>query len=479
MLTREALDSAVPLTELLDNSKFALLPVTGSPLESLVNATRSDAKLAMRMDDGSVQIQVSDIEYLANAKDPVLNVCKHDMSMDEITEVVSNAVKGHVLFAKTTVAPAVAELAARVAEVLNNTPISQLLGMNVEVYEYPKPLLNSALESMVRKFEETAFDVPKLAMSLPALSGTEIKDVMMSGSGGMDKDIEEWLSAKGETFLLNIWSNLFQIKQADLNQSIPDTFDTWTEKSIDSIDNALAIFLLSRNLSEKPLPNTEMSLPAFEKLIIDYRNQSGARLCRVLEQMDDVSKKGLLVKQVIGSTTIVYADTYRKWMETGGDNEVLFGNLLKAPYATTVDVINEKASSFKAAWNHYAALTSTVEANKKFARTKEALKDQFYKQLREAHQEADGLPTNVEVVRNLFNEQLESMNDADLSDLYAACLKLVCRSRFYKTDAEKILFGIERVKRENPNVCVREAAAISTIEYIAQWLVSQMKVVAV
>ena len=82
-------------------------------------------------------------------------------------------------------------------------------------------------------------------------------------------------------------------------------------------------------------------------------------------------------------------------------------------------------------------------------------------------------------VGSRFGELLEEVRENELDDLYSLALRLVCEARFSHTDARTILAGIERVKRENPSVDVREAAAISVIEYVATWASKQFRVVAV
>jgi hypothetical protein len=76
-------------------------------------------------------------------------------------------------------------------------------------------------------------------------------------------------------------------------------------------------------------------------------------------------------------------------------------------------------------------------------------------------------------------EELSEVSEIDMKDLWSVSLKLVCRSRFDHTQAERILSGIEEVKRDNPSIDVREAAAVSMIKYVAYWVSSQLKLIPV
>jgi len=477
MLTNQALIAAFPLTTVLDSKRIVVSPLEGSPLFTLVKATRSDSNHnKFNETTGEFDINITDIEYMANAKDDVLGVCTHDRVMDEITEVVSTAVTDHMMFAKNVVAPAIEDLVVKTCNSILELSPSALLGMEVITWAPPKPLLNSGLETSVRKFEDLPYDVPKLAMKLPDLTVTEIIELMKSGSGDLDNDITEWASVKGDSFFISIWENIFQIKQAGLTDRVPVTFRSFVYDAPDSLDNALAIYLLSRRLADSPLPNTEMNLTSFNSLIIDYRNQSGARLSHAFNEFDKVNKISQLVRSVDGNKTIVNESVYRRWIDAGGENEILFGNILVQPFSSTVDEINSKAPMLKAEWNKYSALTSVVERNRLFTRTKEFLLAHFREQIRNVTEGEEATIGNREIILKKFTDLIDEVREDETKDLWALCLKLVCKARFYKTDAERILSGIERIKKENPQVSVREAAAISLLEYINYWISTQFVV---
>lgn len=479
MLTKAALESAQALTEVMDANRLSLVPIPGTPLEALVNATRSDQNFMTVKACQDYWVDTASIEYIANAKDPVFDKSPHDLVMDDITEVAIKAVQGHIVFAKSVVAPAVAHLVECTMVTLNELTPSVLLSLEVVICTPPAPLNNSSFETSVRKYEEVSFDVPKMNLRLPSLTVSEIVDLLKTGTSSLDQDIGEWVAALGDSWLINLWENVFQIKQANLSETTPVTFKSFVEHRTLGVDYAVAIHLLSRKLADAPPAGTEMSLNIFQTTIIEYRNQSGARVCRALDELATIEKNGVLVRSIDGSKITVNSSVYRKYIEAGGENEVLFGNLLDLPSVVTVEHLNEKAGKLKAVWSRHSALTATVEHNRRFARTKEILFKHFQTQMRDIPEGEEATLGNRETVIRQFRDQVELVSESEMSDLYALCLRLVCRSRFYRTDAERILSGIERIKKENPLIEVREAAAVSVIEYTAYWLASQFRVIAV
>jgi hypothetical protein len=476
MLTTESLNTAVPLTTVLDNRDLVLTPVTGTPLAALVVATRSDPSFNTAGEDSTEFCpDIFNIVYIANVKDPVLDICKHDTVMDDIIDVVSAAVKEHMVFAKNVVAPAIEELVTATMTTLSELTPSSLLGMEIVIWNPPKPMTGSALETAVRKFEDLPYDVPNMNLRLPLITVSEIIELMKSGSGNMDSDIAEWAAGKGESYFISLWENVFQQKQADLSDTVGKSFREYIYDCEDALDNAVAIFLISRKLFDKPLPETEMNLDSHGKTMVEFRNQSAARLCIAFTEMDKIEKVEQLVRSTTNRVTVVNGSVYSKWIDAGGENETLFGNVLETSSSVTISDINAKTDVLKATWARHAAITATIERNRLFARTKEVLQTHFQEQMRRTTEGEEATISNRETVIGLFTEQLSRVREDELTDIWTICLKLICRSRFARTEAERILLGIERIKKENPNTDIRECAAVSMIEYIAYWVSTQMK----
>lgn len=477
MLSKEALDTSLPLATVLDTNGLMVVPVQGSPLEAVVNATRSGSTFTNGQ-PGDVSIDIGSIEYIANEKDETLGFSQHDIAMDDVTEQVANAVRGHMLFARSVVAPVVAELVENTTNALKELTPSKLLGMEIVVNDPPKPMLNATFEELVRPMEETPYDNPKLGLRLPTISVQEIKELMKTGTAGLDDQIEIWAAEHGDSMFIWIWENLFQLKYAELNETKPQVFHDFVNNTEKGLDTAVAVFLLCRKLMDNPPAGTEMTLNAFNALVVDFRNQAAATICHALDDMNRIVKNKEMVRSVSGSVTTVYGPLYEEWIQAGGDNEVLFGNSLESVPKITIDSINAEAVRLKGNWQRHSLMTATVENNRRYNRVKELLHHNFVKQLANL---SDEEKTNVDAqsVLSKFREQLDVIRESEMENLWDLCLKLVCRSRFYYSSAEEILTGVEEIKKQNPNIEVREAAAISVIRYVSRWVASQFVVKAI
>lgn len=475
MLSQEALIASTPLASLLDQRKLHLVPIQGTPLEALVAASRVQTTLP----GSDYVIDPALTATVANAKDAATGICDHDPVMDDIVHVAANAVREHIAFAKSVVAPSVQDLVEKTLQTLAEPVSGGTLGMEVIVKELAAPLAQPQLEKEIRRFDETPFDSPALQMRCPDLSAQAVAELMQVGQPSVDEAIAQWLETKGEGFVQCVWECVFQVKVLETSDTNVRTFSTYVNDRDQGADYALAIFLIARKLVETTLDGVEMTLVQYQDLAASYRDQAAMRLVSVLNDYDRTNRNGMLVASTSNQTVTVNGAVYQNWIADGGENEVLFGMLLSGEPVFAVDQINAQAETLKAAWSRYATLQQVVERNRRYDRTKAALARHFASQLAGMAEEERALVGDAHRVGSRFGELLEEVRENELDDLYSLALRLVCEARFSHTDARTILAGIERVKRENPSVDVREAAAISVIEYVATWASKQFRVVAV
>jgi hypothetical protein len=479
MLTVQSLEASLALTELLDRSGVKVEPVPNSPLAMLVQATRSNPQFT-RPDPNATGVYrpvMDDIVFVANGKDAHTGVSDHDLVLDQLVEVGVKAVQTHLQLVRNRAKPAIMELHDTVAKRLESLQASELLGMEVKIFDLPTPMKNGAFVNLIERYEAAPLANPAMTMKCPQLTAEEIRDVMKVGAAGFDGDVAKWLAEKGDTWLLALWEDVFR----SFHNESTDTFRSFVTCKEEGLDYSLAIFLIARKLAEDPIEGITMSLPAFKALIAEYRDQAAGQLSRELENWAKIKKAQILVRWQGGKTVIVNECVYRPWIEAGGENEVLFGALLKNALLTTVPRIDNEKVSLKAAWNRHVAVTGVAEREQKFASMKRFLMIEFKKQIDELDE--DGGPDltagNKANVLKLFKDELDRLKEPECDNLFNVCLKLVCRSRFHGTGAETFLLNIEKIAKENPNLEMREVATVATIEYVADWVAAQFTVSAI
>lgn len=479
MLTIEAIQAAIPLSDQLTQRGIFLNPIQGEPLAQAVGVTVIDMNPfevgTTQNKDLDTDIAPLDIEYSAkmtNFNDPSVGGSRHDIIVDEIIEVGSRSVTNHISFARNVVKPAVDEIVVAVKNQLANITPNEILGLEVSQLPIPSVLNDTGFKQSLNQYLDTPFEDPAMAMKLPNQTIEQILDFMKTGAKSLDDQIDMWAATKGSTFFEDTWAYVFQQKPVSVQNatevhSLRRVFDDQEC----GIDKALMVYLICNRISENPPEGTEMTLDGFENLALAFRNQAGAKLVRFIDELDNAYKSGILIKGVVANCTVVYPDVYKTWIENGGDNDVLLGNMLAARRVYSVKALEEEAQSLKDVWTKHSLIVMKTQYNDRFVYVKKALRDAFYTQLANVGEEAE--VNQKEMIKKIFDDELTLVTIEEIEDLYGLAMRLLCRSRFFKTDAERILTSIDTICKKNPTISVRESAMLATAELVADWLSCQ------
>lgn len=483
MINKDACVGSLALATIAAESDAYIAPISGSPLEELVKATNSMVgMLPMDLEaTGNPKLELmnfcSNLEFVTNnsEKDSV-----HSQLMDSFTETISKAVGKHNSFAKNVVMPVVAGIADKVIKMVGEE-ISPAAEFNIEVVDLPKPMQNAGLESTIEAFDGKSFLEPTTEFRFEEVSPQEILEIMQSGSKEFDDKVNEWFASKGDQFFLDVWGNLFR----DFKIAKPSkvyNFVDGVNNFEDGVDIALAVYLISRKIKEDIPENNKMELKQYKTLCFEYINASGVRLMREYRRYSSVIKnKSLIISyNPDGQGCRVNGAVYRQWLKEGGNNEIILGLIVgkRTIYSTTL--IDAEKQELHKDWHDYFMFSKTSQKNKSFNRFKDVLAiafaESFADPMAEERDFIQATPNYAQKVKQYFNEQVDCLVTKDLTDVYNTCLKIVCRSRFYYTDAEKILRGINEAVAINPSVDVREAALMSTTEYVIDYVCDQLLV---
>lgn len=471
MLSRDALEHALPLVDRLDAHRVLLEPVAGSHLEALNRATRATTLFTVSTGDGELMPDIGNIEFIANKKNDTLGYSDHDVLSDELAEICGDAVRKHVGFARTVVTPTILDLVEKVQTAQRQMPsVSSLLGLEVVVSTVPVPLSNKSFADSLEEFGDISFKDPRFVFKLPARSFEELVAMMETGKASVDADIRAWAAIKGGSFFLDIWANMFQ------NSGDTRTFYQMLSNAADGADVALAVYLLARKMVQDPVEDSGLGKEAYDNAAVDFRDQAALRLLSILRERKKALDNGLLIRGIAGKVTTVDGDVYKDWIENGGgSNEILFGNALSGSPMYTLSQLNDNAAGLKAFWHRHETAVVMSENSNKFNRNLTILRGAFEAQLREITDPVESNASNLNLVRKLFAAEMSRVTQACFDNLNSLCMRLVCRSRYYQTDAEFILAAGEAVTRQFPNIDPREAYAMATLEYIIRWVLSQTK----
>lgn len=485
MITIDSAQQSVPLALHAAKKGLAISAVQGTPVSEMCKITCDFLHdLSPALSSGGDTIEESELlaeaSYLSEATKGDVN-SPHNAAMDEIINTLSIAVSSHLSFAKNVVSPSVSATAETVQQFMTKEK-NPALDFKVEVHDVPEPMLNAGFEDSVSKFAGKVYLAPEQMLSLKPLAPQEILELLKTGSSLYDQKVDHWFAKMGDGWFLNVWNNFFaDSKQVKIEK--PLSFEDALFKDPETDDYCLAIYLLSRKLYDEVLEGTAMSLSAYKNLVAQYREASAIRLLTCFNNQSNILKNQILVKSYSADRKCITVNgpVYRQWLQTdnSNSNEVLLGLLVSNMVLYATALIDNKRTELLDNWNNYSNLSKITHKNKSFVLFKEAIETGFYNELENTlEQEKEFIQANSaykETVRNLFTKELSNLTPAAMDDVFDTCTKIVCRARFYYTDSEKILCGINHAMKMNPAMDVRQAALMSTIEYVCDYLGDQLQ----
>lgn len=486
MIQKESILSAIGLAEHFAEQGMVVTAKPSTLLSELVTRTNADILASVENDEGYVNFADS-VEHITagSLEKPSL----HDQYSDETIEVIANAVKSHISFAKNIVKPIIIDVAEGTVEYLRNFRYPQAADQfTINVVDVPELLEDESFSGMMNNYAGKLPLKPEVIPSLGKKTSDELLSLMLMGDKDADAAITVWFLRLGGDWFVNLWENLFRDNQPD--RAILKTIyydDILGYDLFERADYALALYLLADKLFDNVDESAVgVNLVAYQNIVAQTRDFGGAILANTIERAKSFEATKIMVVQINQATRTakVFGKVYRPWLETGGSAEAVLGAIVAGrALLTTSYSVDEIKQLLLETWKTHSAFFIAAESNKRFDYFKEAIKQKFndvMANLTETEQEYIATAPNYQqTVMVKLEEELNKLRPQDADDIYLAALRLVCRARFYYTEAETILSDMVEAAKVNPDVDVREAALISMTNYVIDFVADQMSVVQV
>lgn len=477
MIPQSNAKSAISVAQEFDRRGLIMAAVPGTPLDKLVNLSNalplSQAASTEYLPDAGI-IEAASAGFLDGAPS------EHTLELDALGTQIASAVTQHLNFAKNVVRPVVEELVNEVQADINALTIHPEYSLDVVTIDLPEPMISSSFEEMVEEFSDVSYMPINGYMSLPSMNPIEIMEHMVTGVSDIDESITTWATRRGDSFIQSVWDTVFT------HEPTQARFEILVSNQDTGIDASIAVFLLCKRLYDNPPEGTPISLVKYNEQIAELRNQAALRIHHGYEDYARSNSLGLVIRKVTKNELFVNGEVYRKWIEQGGKNAVLFGSVLSDRPAKYVADLNAKASEFVQTWEQHNHMLSVTVRNKRFVCYKTILLERTEQVISNNLKECFGpvannrpLTTELEEVKQgveCLKAYIDTLTEQDFNNLWTVCTKAACRAGFFYTSAECILFGIEKACKENPNIEIREAALLSLVEYVTDYVCDQIQV---
>lgn len=469
MIHANAYAAVLPLATLVAEKGLTVVAVNGTPLAELVKTSTLVGESPFLVPEGT---SVDITKHMSNSTDNI----PHNERFDFFVKSISDAVNGHFAFARNTVTAAIVRITNSVISAMEGIEPNPVSLFNIEMRSIPEPMEQDSFRDSLQGDVVNSVLDPEVYFRFPYKDTEFLTKLVMTGSSIMDDRIAQWLNKQDPGLLANVWAKYFTDPEASGGQQ------AHLENA--SQEEMLVANLFTRKLKVDMLEDSGLSLDQYKTAVQHYSEATATYLVNSYKAYTDLSNTDMLVyaRNSEKRSVVVNSEVYRKWIASGGKNEVLFGMIVVGgPLFSTVAEIEERKDDFLQAWAHFVNLSNTRFRNDSFMRFTGALRNSFFVDMKNLDEtEKSLLDSNshyIERISALFEQELELIAPVEQLDIARVVTKLVCKSRYFYTDSYKILSEIDEHMKSDRTMSVEDAAAMAHIEVVADFVAAQLKLV--
>lgn len=474
MLNKNSIESVFPLVERLEAAGQVATPMPGTPLDSLVKAGIDPV-------GSHIDPTAPDSPYSIVAESQVHDmsgVAQHQATLEVLVETIAKTVESNINVAKNVVKPTIQALVDAFDGRVGTARANAENVISIVPDFFDKIWSNPVITGMVETFAQAPVRKKKLSIIFPSISMDEMMQLLNTGSARFDEELGEWLQKVGMEKVMDAYAQVFALSKRFQELEVAELLSPYRQDR----DILLLVHLMARKLLQSPPEGMEVPLIDYREYVALIQEQSGRAVCRVLEKREmDAGSKTLVTEfpivrldqvNVGGDVSIhVNGEVYNRWLEEGGTPEVLFGAYVSDQARSYTRLLAER-EQYEAVWKRELTVIQTrvrfEMINIKLDALRAALADVI-----------NGLDDEQVIgVRQELHlrakEELAKITAPMLDNIYVVARRLVCRSMFSRTDAEKILVAIDNAALANPDMDIQDAALLGTAEYVSLWVASQI-----
>lgn len=465
MLSKTALHAAYPLAEKLASKGAVLVPRPNTPLETLVNTSMIHIRAA-QASPAALEAMGDSREALLEGstfKDPT-GAYPHDEAMAAAVAAAKQAVLFNLDLARNKVNPIIQSVVEATQQAMDQGAQASLAPLVIEPFYY-LPIWNAALlEDLVSRHAGVVPTDTKL-QSLNIPRPASYVGAMATGAAGFDEEVNGFFNAVGEEYVAGVWESVFGPNATMNLMSV-------LRGNYEKANAGLIVYLFARRYQEEIPEGVNMDLYAWKAYISGIMAQAGRDVLRTLQKRRLDQRAMLLVIEAPladnpNGIIKVNGDVYDSWIRDGGTPEVLIGAVFAGDergYRALLD----KAEYFAKTWQRNRSLLETQVSFQRYGNMVSGLRAALTQQI-------NALPDDLVVVdRAIMHDALRKhigyVQQADLECLWNVARRLVCRVMFPHTDVETVLRAIDKAAAEHPELEVREAALLATVDYVSTWV---------
>lgn len=409
---------------------------------------------------------------------------EHNRVVDALSSQVAEYVKAHVDFARNTVNPQVKVIDEAIDQYLQTFKAPRAIdSITLVEYNIPDILKDEMFLKDLAPFENRPLVPAERVLNFPVKAAEEIRNHLLTGQKDFDEEILPWSTHLTDEVLSTIWLSFFS-RAASTGSSTISAGQLTGYNLSQRLDIGLSVYLICNSLKTTVESTADsVSLQEYNKYLDQAQEWAAALMSGLLKTLAAYQKAGTLIiySSAITKTVVVFSPVYERFLQEGGTPEAVLGLMTgNQPRMLTVSgQILAQKKELEASWSSYETYYNALQANKSIEYFREFLMITLRSMITGPNIKA---LVEYKAENAAYETQALKLLKAYVDELKMGCMKeprqvslyLGAQVLFYYTDAYKILSGIQEASQANPSIDVREAALLSTVAYVADYLADQI-----
>lgn len=489
MISNTIIDLAAGLSRVYTSADVAVVARPNTVLANMVIAMNKEKNkagiTAARIDNSEEEIYRQAGTDITNAATQSLNdfnagnVNDFCVAFDVHIEEAKKRLQNIIYVLRNHVNPIVKELYDGVCEFMDSGESLRANQMEVRILYMPEVFKSMSFIQSVSPFGDyEPVEAISAGAYVPPINEEDLLERVKSGISDVDTSISTWLMANPES-LSKVFSRVFlAIEHQDAtNYDIANGTSALLTCPTHGLMYASLSFLLA-NSFYKDVPDGVVSEHGqYKEKLLLIRKYSGSLLARASTLFSLKSDTDIVVEKYLNNLVTVFPETYNRFIEGGGTNEVLLGAMMSTNRPFGLNALLEGKEQFLRVYYQQLALLEARDRADSQTRRREVTAHLFSKQLVALAASDDSVDARrINELKEAFAKTYNSLTNEDLEDFLVASIKLVCRTRFSGQPFEELLLTSHHLAIRHPNLDTDNVMTLAFTDYVGKWIASMLKV---
>ena len=459
MLSDRVINAVSGMAKDLVDKGVVLSPSAGTPLYELVSVAMP---ASIKVSDENSPPPEDQLKTATNANNLDGSPIYGD-KLGEYVDLVSTAVSTTVDIARNTINPLITQFTDKVEENMKHE-LESAKGIDIIQVFVPKIYKNSALDELTSRYNKSGYitvEWPENAW--PALEGSYLCDQLKAPVQRLKGDMKEVSDHVDERVAIAFYDYLFRNRAMDAD--LEDASEYYIP---------LFGFILSTQWEKNFPEGVSLSGDELTSKLVEFKAECGYKIQSIIAGHERKLTQGLFIKKVPTSpyrdkSIVVQGEIYNKWLEKDGTPELLIGAVLLGTRPGFEISDSERKTYIRAYENDREMNQIKVNSSRESIVTITAKK--FVSDYIEDEPNID-----YGLVKTRLSDFIKKHPYRSSMCQNKWFRMLLCKTVYPDSNALQILEGIDSIMSGTGKTNTREAATLSTLDLMADWLYDSMDI---